>query len=142
MKIQGTGVRDRGSGVQPETRNPKPETRNPRRLAPLDTVEPADCVALPSAGRVECGVCSKTFCASAVVDDAKPTWMRSTRCWSVTRRLHCDHCQHIQCWAEEVKLVADGFYPTGLVLMGPGFVRGRRALERFLRQHPQAAGVI
>lgn len=108
------------------------------RLAPLSTVEPADCTAPPSAGRVECGVCGKTFTQGAVVTSRQMWWSAEHQTFCKHRRLYCDHCDHLVTWLESCD--AKGRL-TGAVVMGPGYVKHAKAIAAFLRKHPSARGV-
>ena len=68
--------------------------------APLHTVDPGQCRQTPTSGTtVECGVCEKIFCAAAVTNgriNFDPITFRFSR----SRRLYCDHCNHIQHWIQ------------------------------------------
>ena len=109
-----------------------------QKRSPMKTVDPAEAVAQPSGGRCQCGGCAKTYQAGAVVTDDRG-WDDEHQCFSVMRRLYCDHCDHIQVWMEALN--RDGEL-SGMVLSGPGYQRGRRDIERFLREHPEATGVV
>ncbi|QNN22371.1 hypothetical protein HED60_08820 [Planctomycetales bacterium ZRK34] len=128
----------------------------PLTHAPIETVEPVDCQAPPSDHLVSCGKCDKTYRQGGVVSEY--AGMHSyEECYFAVRRLYCDHCHHIQVWQERIDpvvledvLVArakghavdiSDFRFTGIVLSGPGYTTGRRAIEAFLTKHPEAAGV-
>jgi len=112
----------------------------PHLCSPLSTVEPADYQANHSnlsEGRVECGRCGKTYCASAVVNDP-PQFFPDHKVFGQFRRLFCDHCQQVQCWIQSCD--SQGFrFPT--ILAGPSYLRGRKYVDRFLSKHPHASGV-
>jgi len=113
--------------------------RQPRlRYVPLETVDrcEVDGKRTPSAERIHCA-CGKVYAGGSVVTD-EPFMDRSGEC-SVIRRCYCDHCNHVMVWSELA--LPDGT-PVGTVLSGPGVYRGRTAVERFLKQHPHAAGVL
>ncbi len=125
--------------------------------APIPTVPPCDCAAPPSSGRVQCGRCGKVFCAGAVVTgnyemvgghrqfiEGKFECSEEHGDLVAQRRLFCDHCHHIQSWLEFVQ--ADPLHPdrgnlTGQIAGGPGYIRDKRQIDRFLREFPAAAGV-
>lgn len=113
-----------------------PDALDSRRIAPLETVEHADCVQDPCAERVQCRDCEKVFAGGAVVNDP-PQWRAEMRTYVIQRHVHCDHCHHIQTWEETA--TASGT-PTGVVLTSPCYERGA-AVQRFLERHRQAAGV-
>lgn len=128
---------------------------------PIDTVEPADCTAKPSKKRVECPTCSKSFSAGAIVTHWEEMgWHEGEGCWIVRRTVFCDHCHHLIDWLESL----DGFNAacicstrrctcgaaeqvtgtgslSGVIISGPGIRTGKREVARFLKKHPQAAGV-
>lgn len=118
-------------------------TRAQRRYCEPETVEPQDCRARHSAARVECGTCGKTFSDAAVVTDAVPEWSEPDQCFTVLRRLFCDHCVHLQHWTQSCKsLAAPGpILLDDVVVSGPGYVRDPKKINGFLQRHPQAAGV-
>jgi hypothetical protein len=124
-----------------------PSRRAAMRYEPPSTVEPQDCIAGPSAGRCSCGQCGKVFAAAAIITvDSSIQWRDHECCFSVDRRLYCDHCDHLVAWTESCRLEFAGacsrsVIPTGIVLMGPGYIRAVSQVRRFLATYPQAAGV-
>lgn len=110
-------------------------------IAPIETVDHVECSAAPSAKRVYCGKCDKTFNACVVVNDSV-LFDDAEQCWSVRRQFYCDHCDHLVSWFEAVSNNGQAPMFTGLVLSGPSYVRGRDRIENFLRRHPHAAGVL
>lgn len=113
---------------------------------PLETIERADCVAKPSAERVECPGCTKVYGGGSIVtgkpepDDKGVSFCGAVRVytWVVLRRTYCDHCDAIISWLE----ACDEYgVSTGVVHSGPRLNRDRRAIRAFLNAHPEAAGV-
>ncbi|MCC6679278.1 MAG: hypothetical protein IT445_00095 [Phycisphaeraceae bacterium] len=109
-----------------------------RRTAPARTVERSDWQGKPSAGRVDCPTCGKTFTAGSVITHP-PMYDQAEQSHSVLRQHYCDHCNHVINWVESSDA---GGNPTGVLITGPGVVRGNARVDRFLRRHPQAAGVV
>jgi hypothetical protein len=114
---------------------------NPRH-APLATVEPADHRQVKAGHNVECPVCGKSFAAGALVDSARE-FVYAYRAAKytgpmITRRLYCDHCDHII--IRDFAVAQDGriLDPIG----DYGLRNEPRVIERFLRDHPNAAGVL
>ena len=103
---------------------------------PLETVEPAECQAPPSAERVQCPVCGKVFGGGAVVN-ADPLWMMPEKIRVMPRRFFCDHCAHVVCWSQELR--DDGSF--GERVSEPIMLTGKAAAE-WLKKHPEAAGVM
>ncbi len=106
--------------------------------SPPRTVEPQDCVAQPSAKRCSCPKCDKTIAGGAIVPDGSPLYCNDAGCWTIVRGTYCDHCDHVFAWVETCNERGE---PRGLVLSGPGFVRGRKSIDLFLAKHPEARGV-
>lgn len=102
---------------------------------PIATVEPPECVAQPSSQRASCPTCGKTFAGGSIVTD--PAILEDDG-FTVVRRMYCDHCDQVIAWKEMAN--AQGL-PTSVVVSGPGIVRARRSVTRFLSRYPQAAGV-
>jgi hypothetical protein len=73
-----------------------------------------------------------------------PEWLEDYKGYigfAQRRTLFCDHCNHLVIWL--VACNSDGSSTT-TNLDGPGghgLLRTPRAVERFLRDHPQARGV-
>lgn len=110
-----------------------------QRLAPEPTVDPADYRGAPRAGRgCSCPVCDKRYAEAAIVTDALQ-WDDREGCWVKRRRAFCDHCEGVIHWVEQVTPMGA---LTGVVVRGPGLVRQRGHVERFLRDHPAATGVL
>ena len=104
---------------------------------PDRTVRPVDARAPASADRVECPRCGKTYQAGAVVDG--PTdYCELVYCHATTRKLYCDHCDVVICWAERWDPIRRRL--TGEVVIGPGYLKGA-CVQRFLAEHPEARGV-
>lgn len=105
---------------------------------PLSTVEPTEHrQQRASAERIECEHCGKTFAGGAVVN-GPVVRCPITLAYSRSRKLYCDHCDLIQHWHQACD--RDGaFLPT--VVMKPAFYRNATRINRFLRAHPEAAGV-
>ena len=91
----------------------------------------------PSADRVECPICGKSYAGGAIVN-AKPEPNFEWCCLSVTRRCYCDHCNVVIIWREQCDINGR---TCGTVLGEPGILKKHETIERFLRDHPQAAGV-
>lgn len=111
--------------------------KNKQRITPPRTVEPCECQAKPSADRASCGVCDNTVAGGAIVN-THPVFDPVEGCMTMLRRFYCDHCDHVVNWTEACN--AD-LRPQGFVISGPGYIRGRARIERFLRENPQASGV-
>jgi hypothetical protein len=109
-----------------------------RRLVPIDQVEHVEATCLPSAERCSCKVCQSTFTGGQIVN-GKPSWRAQDQTWCALRQVYCPHCGHVQNWLEACR--ADGVF-TGMVLSGPGFLRGKTSVESFLRRHAHATGVL
>jgi hypothetical protein len=109
---------------------------HPHRV-PLRTIEPADASAAPTAARAECPTCGKVFCETAIVSDA-PFYSEPFGTWALTRKLFCDHCDHLIVWQQTCR--PDGS-ERGPVVCGPSLLREPRAIDRFLAAHPEGAGV-
>ena len=120
-------------------RNPRKPKRTTEALA---TVEPADCVAHASAERASCPKCGKTVAGGAIVEDPKENgifWLKKYRTLAIDRAFYCDHCDHVVEWSEAVHRTTTE--PTGVVVAGPFIQSHPRVVAKFLRDHPQAAGV-
>lgn len=115
------------------------------RLAPVETVSheehcndyAADATVRDGVG-ASCPVCDTRRSEASIVTDPGE-WNPAHGCFASTRRFFCDHCHAVVTWVEQRDHAGD---LTGLVLSGPGLVRSRRYVESFLRQHPQATGVL
>lgn len=126
-----------------------------RTLSPIETVDAVECVARPSAERIECR-CGKCFAGGAVVSRYIGIHPYED-CYFAQRQLYCDHCNHIITWLERIEprsiedvliksvtstpTIAD-FRFTGAMLSGPGYITQRKVIQRFLSNHPEARGVI
>jgi hypothetical protein len=107
-------------------------------IAPRTTVEHTECIAQPSAERVQCPYCEKVYAGGVIVAAESGEWSCEHRCFPLFRRFYCDHCDHLIAWSE----ASDGAgLPTGVVLDGPRITADRRTVGVFLRQYPQSAGV-
>lgn len=113
--------------------------RSSQRTAALATVERSECVAAPSAQRVECPECGKTFCGGSVVKEPPHDWSREHGCYLANRTLYCDHCHHLVKW---IQATDDMGFNAGAAVGEPTITRDRRIIDQFLRDHPQAAGVM
>lgn len=109
-----------------------------RRFVPVEQVEHVEATCPPSAERCSCKVCESTFTGGQIVSH-RPVWDQRERTWSALRQVYCPHCGHVQNWIESCR--ADGTC-TGVVISGPGFIRGRKSVETFLSKHPEATGVL
>jgi hypothetical protein len=61
---------------------------------------------------------------------------------SIVRRVFCDHCCYVIVWCELAARDDKKWVPTGRVISGPGVYRSKTAVERFLKAHPEAAGML
>jgi len=108
-----------------------------------------DAMTPPSADRVSCGRCGKTFCDGAVFtpwdDPTAITWSDAGQCFTVPRTLYCDHCDHLVTWQEGLASLSTGPIGrdllTGVVIAGPGYIRDQRKIAAFLIDHPECKGV-
>lgn len=108
------------------------------RITPLEQIEPAEAPVQSAAGGASCGRCDTKINDRAIVT-SKPRFHIYAKGWVVDRALFCPHCGHVQRWIEGANL--DGV-PNGAPLdEEPEYVRGPQA-EEFLRQHPEAVGLI
>jgi hypothetical protein len=92
----------------------------------------------PSGQRVECPQCFKLFTEASVVSDA-PIYRYGHGQHVSVRRLYCDHCNHIVVWEQASNKSGTRF---GQQLGAHAISRSAQAIERFLRAHPEAAGVL
>ena len=107
------------------------------RRTPLSTVGRTEHrQTVPTSERGECPECHKEFCASAVVDGPM-TRDPLTRRQHRSRMLYCDHCEHL---VHFVQLFQDDGTP-GPLLCQPAIYRSADRVAKFLRDHPEAAGV-
>lgn len=113
------------------------ETTEVSRVAPLEWVHPTETRAMPSGRHAQCGECERTIAGGSIVT-RKSRWCNRAGGKVVDRSLYCAHCGHVQRWVEGTLL--DGT-PNGAVVEGPRYERGQAA-EEFLRQHPEAAGMV
>jgi len=88
--------------------------------------------------QVECPQCGKTFVAAAVVTDAIEQDPLSFEYFR-PRRLYCDHCNHLVYWHQSC---TRGGSLVNVILSGPAILRDPGKIDRFLRTHPEAAGVL
>jgi len=112
----------------------------------LRTVSPTEhAQKLALRDRAECPVCGKTFMGGAVVrEDQAPITGAPLNgylgaCTLLT--LHCDHCDHLvtQLHAMEGGRVGQPIAEYGLIPSNTP--RGRRTIDKFLTEHPEAKGV-
>lgn len=118
-------------------------TTTPRATAPR-TVEPPDCQAQPSAERVSCRQCGKTFTGGSVVTlmpgrGQTPGWSARLRHHFVVRLLYCDHCDHIQSWDQACD--ARGNVEDAVISARPIFIKRRADIDWHLSTYPQLQGV-
>jgi hypothetical protein len=92
----------------------------------------------PSAGRVECPACFKLLNEASVVNDS-PIYRYQHGQHVTVRRVYCDHCNHIVVWEQASNKSGTRF---GQQLGTHAISRSAQAIERFLRAHPEAAGVL
>ena len=105
---------------------------------PCTTIDPADAVTKPSARRFRCGVCDTTLSGGAAVW-SKPVWHDHAECELKTCTIYCPHCDHLltQRYARDL-INGTWTMPVG----GSAKITGRRTIEQFLVQHPEAKGVL
>lgn len=117
-----------------------PDDDETRRLVPplyLHSFEiKAAKKAAASGGRAHCKDCGMQFNAGFIVT-SPPKWNFKATGLTVTRTLFCPHCDHLQTWIEGALYGL----PNGALVEEPTFERGR-AVEKFLRDHPEMSGSI
>lgn len=110
---------------------------------PLKIVDFADHrQARGSMEHAECPHCEKVFAgASVVTSEPEATLFPSpiSRHFVVYRTIYCDHCDCLVIWKQMSNI--DGSR-LGEKLGDYGTIRGRRVIDRFLKKHPEAAGVL
>jgi hypothetical protein len=113
-----------------------------RRHAPLETVGATEHQQTrPASFHAECPQCGKHFSGSAVVVET-PAYSIALHRFTAHAWLYCDHCDHLVIEHRASNLPPKGEMPTlGERLCEPGILRDPKAIERFLKAHPQAAGV-
>ena len=109
-----------------------------RRRIPRETVPATECCQQVSAETAECPVCQKAFRGGSIVTDKAVEFDPAIGSHFRLRKLFCDHCTHIVYWLQAC--TADGRLVPQL-LGGPGFYRSPARIEKFLAEHPEAAGV-
>ena len=87
---------------------------------------------------VECGKCGKSVFITAVVN-GKIVRDPLTLLYSRSRRMFCDHCDHVQHWIQRCE--ADGTL-INEIISKPAYYQSSTLINRFLREHPEAAGVL
>jgi hypothetical protein len=110
------------------------------RLAPLTERPVTEFSGRPTARRVECPDCGKTFLDTVVVNDA-PEFSDAHGCYIICRRLYCDHCNQLMLWFQHSNDSGTRIGPR-VDDEPPFIVREKRLIEKFLKQHPEAAGMI
>jgi hypothetical protein len=76
------------------------------------------------------------FLATAVVSGVQ-FYAASYGAYAIERRLYCDHCNHLVVALQATDACGIDKGP----LLSRATFRDARAIEKFLREHPQAAGV-
>lgn len=121
----------------PEKLDVSEEPEEMSRVAPLEWVQSVEVIATPSGRHAQCGGCACIIAGGSIIS-GKPRWDQTAGGKVIDRALFCPHCGHVQRWVEGTLL--DGT-PNGAVVVGPTFEVGR-AVENFLRQHPEATGAV
>lgn len=114
---------------------PKPSLE-PRHISPLSYVTPADCVAPAHTDCAQCSKCSSLVGNGSIVQ-SKP-YRIGRFAWAINRTLFCAHCHLLQTWAEGY----DYGRPTGAIVDSPHIIDEEAAIDAFLTEYPEAAGVV
>lgn len=110
-----------------------------RHLAPLDTVPACECrQQQPHQATVQCPTCQKSFLTTSLVISDVERDVVMLGSYTCIIKMYCDHCnvllmRQFYCSNDGSRIDA----PVGDVRR----IFDRGAIEMFLRQHPQAAGV-
>ena len=88
-------------------------------------------------GRADCAVCGTLFSGAQIVTGPM-RWDADLQGGVVDRALYCAGCEHVQRWVEGIDL--DG-RPNGSAVGEPELVREPGDIDRFLEEHPEAAGM-
>jgi ribosomal protein S27AE len=107
------------------------------RYEPVDCVSRAESPHDAHGARAQCGRCCSLVAGGAVVN-SPARWSDVAAGRVMTRTLFCSHCGHLQQWVEGATPAGQ---PNGAVVSGPEYVDGP-AVGDFLRQHPEAIGVM
>lgn len=130
------------------SRSGKPRPK-PLRLVPcedLDTVElsrAAPTGVAPQGVGSSCPECGTPVAEGSIVDGEvsyEKVGVGAPRVPSVIRRFYCAHCRGLVTWVESLDRVTGK--PSGHVLMGPGLIYDRKAIEAFLTDHPHATNGV
>ena len=89
-----------------------------------------------SSERCECPACEKTFAGGSVIT-SEPTFVGNGE-YEVTRRLYCDHCNHIIKWRQRSDPKGGNLGP---LMTKPVLITRSLSINAFLRTYPQAAGL-
>lgn len=95
----------------------------------------------PSAERVHCGKCGKTFSGGQVVTSERFEYSDRFRGFITGRMCYCDHCDHVFSWLSGCN---DQGVPYGGPLSSMGYIRSRRSVDAWKKKHartldPEAA---
>jgi hypothetical protein len=112
-------------------------TPHPAALRTVNAVE--CCQQARTRETVQCGVCQKSFSGAAVINGPIEIDFHK-RTYFQLRTLFCNHCDHLQQWRQIT--TQEGVLTPDLLDATPGYNKSPHAIERFLRLHPEAAGVI
>ncbi len=84
----------------------------------------------------QCGTCGTSYGAQQIVSEA-PTVDARSGLPGVTRRIYCEHCDHVMEWIEATN---QSGVPVGQVVAGPSYIRGQASRD-FLLEHGHKFGV-
>lgn len=133
--------RMRAASSPPPNADPEPvfvpEEEGGDGTSPAYYVHPNDTVARPSGLRAQCGKCARTIAAGCVAT-APAKWQAAHGGAVCRRQLYCPHCHHVQSWMEGCDLQG---HPNGSVIGEPEYAGGA-AVDAFLREHPEAEGML
>lgn len=121
----------------------EPEEEELRYVAdpfePIGMVHAVESSADAHGGRAQCGVCG-WIVAGGSIETSRPAWEPKFHGRVVHRRMYCPHCNHIQSWTEGVDPTTGA--PNDDVADGPDYESDPHAVEAFLREHVEAAGMV
>lgn len=96
----------------------------------------------PSGRHVRCGKCASMINGGQVaVDDGPYPANDKFGCYHVYCRAYCPHCKHLIIWPEASNAYGVRVDPCRPIDR-PAYLKTKRGVERFLRKHPEAAGVV
>lgn len=109
------------------------------RFAPIGEVEQCECVAAPSAERVECPICAKVFAGGNVVKIPDILVDEESHMECVECFFYCDHCNVVIVFYRHVDALG---VPDGFLVGDHLIVRNQKDVEHVLDKYPQCMGVL